>query len=184
MRLKAVYAAGSGIAAFIIVVFIIYNTGTHTNNISSSSNSNGRQANNIAMPLMLSVKSIVPSQLNDHLASIGISFNATNPNRGTAILEAIEYHILVDNKIVSLGTIGERLEGFLASSAGIYPIIGDGSVILKDKQLFQKNNSTAIIWNKVIEGKANYIVIGTMSYRQISSLQASSIDKDFRLVYR
>jgi hypothetical protein len=90
---------------------------------------------------------------------------------------------MVDDKRVASGTIGERLEGFLASSAGVYPVIGEGSVILKDNQLFQKNNSTTITWNKVVEGKANYVVTGTMSYRQISSLQGSSTDKDFRLVF-
>lgn len=178
MRLKAVYAAGGGIVVFVVVILVINNTGTHT--ITSN---NGRQGTNgTAMPLTLSIKSITPNQINNHLANIHISFNATNPNTGTAILEAIQYSILVDDKPVASGTIGERLEGFLASSAGVYPIIGEGSVILKDNQLFQKNNSTAMTWNKVVEGKANYVVTGTMSYRQISSLQSSSTDKDFRLV--
>jgi hypothetical protein len=179
MRLKAVYAAGGGIVVFVIVILVINNTGTHT--ITSN---NGRQGtNNTAMPLTLSIKSITPNQINNHLASIHISFNATNPNTGTAILEAIQYNIMVDDKRVASGTIGERLEGFLASSAGVYPVIGEGSVILKDNQLFQKNNSTTITWNKVVEGKANYVVTGTMSYRQISSLQGSSTDRDFRLVF-
>jgi hypothetical protein len=179
MRLKAVYAAGGGIVVFVIVILVINNTGTHT--ITSN---NGRQGtNNTAMPLTLSIKSITPNQINNHLASIHISFNATNPNTGTAILEAIQYNIMVDDKRVASGTIGERLEGFLASSAGVYPVIGEGSVILKDNQLFQKNNSTTITWNKVVEGKANYVVTGTMSYRQISSLQGSSTDRDFRLAF-
>jgi len=179
MRLKAVYAAGGGIVVFVVVILVINNTGTHT--ITSN---NGRQGtNNTAMPLTLSIKSITPNQINNHLASIHISFNATNPNTGTAILEAIQYNIMVDDKRVASGTIGERLEGFLASSAGVYPVIGEGSVILKDNQLFQKNNSTTITWNKVVEGKANYVVTGTMSYRQISSLQGSSTDRDFRLVF-
>lgn len=179
MRLKAVYAAGGGIVVFVVVILVINNIGIHT--ITSN---NGRPGtNNTAMPLALSIKSIAPNEINNHLASIHISFNATNPNSGTVILEAIEYSIIVDDKLVASGTIGERLEGFLASSAGVYPIIGDGSVILKDNQLFQKNNSTTMTWNKVVEGKANYVVTGTMSYRQISSLQASSTDKNFRLVF-
>ena len=97
-------------------------------------------------------------------------------------MEAIEYDILADGKRIVSGTIGSRLEGFVASSAGIYPIVGDGSVILKDSQIFQKNKSTADAWNRVVEGKANYVVTGTMSYREISSLQASSTDRNFRLV--
>jgi hypothetical protein len=176
MRLKVIYAAGGGIVAFAIVVFVINSTGTHTNNGAGPTNAT-------AAPLTISIKDIVPNEINNHSATIQVSFNATNPNKGTAILEAIAYDILADGKRIVSGTIGSRLEGFVASSAGIYPIVGEGSVILKDNQLFQKNNSTANAWDRVVEGKANYVVTGTMSYREISSLQASSIDKTFRLFF-
>jgi hypothetical protein len=176
MGLKAVYAAGGGVAAFVIAVFVVYGTGTHTS-------SNISQTNTTAMPLTLSIKDIVPKQINNHLANIQVIFNATNPNRGSAILESIAYDMLIDGKRIVSGTIGTRLEGFLSSSAGIYPIIGGGSVILKDNQLFQRSNSTAGTWNEVVGGKANYVITGTMSYRQISSLQATSTDMNFRLVF-
>ena len=176
MRLKLVYAAGGGIVAIAIAIFVISSTGTHFNN-------NAGQTNTTAVPLTLSIKDIVPNQINNHSATIQVSFNATNPNKGTAILEAIAYDTLVDGKRIVSGTIGSRLEGFVTSSAGIYPIVGDGSVILKDNQLFQKNNSTANAWNKVVEGKANYVVTGTMSYREISSLQVNSTDRNFRLAF-
>ena len=176
MRLKVIYAAGGGIVAFAIVVFVINNTGTHTTNSAGPTNTT-------AAPLTISIKDIVPNQINNHSATIQVSFNATNPNKATAILEEIAYDIMADGKRIVSGTIGTRLEGFVASSAGIYPIVGDGSVVLKDSQIFQKNNSTANVWKRVVEGKANYVVTGTMSYREISSLQASSTDRNFRLVF-
>jgi len=176
MRLKVIYAAAGGIVAFAIVVFLINNTGTHANNT-------GSPTNTTVSPLTISIKDIVPSQISNHSAIMRVSFNATNPNKGTAILEAVAYDILADGKRIVSGTIGTRLEGFVSSSAGIYPIVGDGSVVLKDSQLFQKDNSTANVWNRVVEGKANYVVTGTMSYREISSLQASSTDAPFRLVF-
>jgi hypothetical protein len=176
MRLKAVYAAGGGVVAFVIVVFVINSTGIHPGgNIS--------QTNTTAIPLALSIKDIVPKQINNHLANIQVIFNATNPNKESTILESIAYDVLVDGKRIVSGTIGTRLEGFLSSSAGIYPIIGGGSVILKDNQLFQKSNSTAGAWNRVVDGKASYLLTGTMSYREISSLQATSTDRDFRLTF-
>lgn len=176
MRFKAIYAAGGGVVAFAIAIFVINSTGPHANN-------NVAQMKTNVMPLTLSIKDIVPNQINKRLATIQVSFNATNPNKGTAILESIAYDMMVDGKRITSGTIGTKLEGFLASSAGIYPIIGGGSVILKDNQLFQKNNSTANVWNKVVGGKANYVVIGTISYREISSLQTNSTDRNFRLAF-
>jgi len=172
MRFKTIYAAGGGVVAFAIVVFVINSTGTHTG-----------QTNTTATPLRLSIKDIVPNQINNHSAAIQVAFNATNPNKATAVLEAIAYDILVDGKRIASGTIGTRLEGFVESSAGIYPIVGDGSVILKDSQIYQKNNSTADAWNRVVEGKAHYVVTGTMSYREISSLQANATDRNFKLVF-
>ncbi len=176
MRLKIVYAAGGGIAALAVIIFIVTSIGIHTNLIPSSPNTT-------AVPLTLAIKNIAPRQISNKSLGIQISFNATNPNRGTAILEAIEYNIMVDGHHLTSGTIGSRLEGFLASSAGIYPIVGDGSVILKDNQLFQKSNSTANTWNKIVSGTAKYNVTGTISFREISDLQTSSTDKDFRLTY-
>ena len=176
MRLKVIYAAGGAVVAFAIVVFVINSTGTHSTNSAGPTNTT-------AAPLTISLKDIDPNQINNHSATIQVSFNATNPNKATAILEAIAYDILADGKRIVSGTIGTRLEGVVASSAGIYPIVGDGSVILKDSQIFEKNNSTANVWKRVVEGKANYVVTGTMSYREISGLQASSTDKNFRLVF-
>lgn len=176
MRLKKIYAVGAGIAALAVIIFIITSVRIHTN-------LNPASTNITAMPLMLAIKNIAHSQLSNKSLAIQVSFNATNPNKGTAILEAIEYNIMVDGHHISSGTIGNRLEGFLASSAGIYPIVGDGSVILKDNQLFQKSNSTVNTWNNIVGGRAKYIVVGTMSFRQISDLQTSSTDKDFRLTY-
>ena len=106
-----------------------------------ATSSNGIQGtNNTAMPLTLSIKNLTPNQINNHVASIHVSFNATNPNRGAEILEAIEYSIMFDDKPVASGTIGKRLERFLKPSPGVCLIIGEGSVILKDNQLFQKIN--------------------------------------------
>lgn len=171
-----IYAVGGGIVALAVVIFIITSVGIHTN-------LNSAPTNTTAKNITLAIKNIASNQLSNKSLAIHISFNTTNPNKGTAILEAIEYNILVDGHHITSGTIGSRLEGFLTSSAGIYPIVGDGSVILKDKQLFQKSNSTANTYNKIASGTAKYIVTGTMSFRQISDLQTSSTDHDFRLTY-
>ena len=52
MRLKVIYAAGGGIVAFAIVVFVINSTGPHTNN-------NAGPTNTTASPLLISLKFLV-----------------------------------------------------------------------------------------------------------------------------
>jgi hypothetical protein len=175
----AVYAAGGGLAAFAIVVYFIFGTGMFVG-VQTGSN---KSVSNMTLPITLSIKDVVPTQFNNRTGSIEVAFDAHNPNQGTVILEAIQYNILVDGKRIASGGIGNRLEGFLASSADIYPVIGGGSVILKDKQTVEKIHSTPEVWTKIKEGKASYVVTGTYSYKQLSGLQANSGDRDFRFVF-
>jgi hypothetical protein len=71
----------------------------------------------------------------------------------------------------------------VTSSEGIYPIISNGTVTLKDKQVSERNNAIAPIWDKMVSGKISYSVKGTFSYKQTSSLQSVSADKDFNLTF-
>jgi hypothetical protein len=118
--LKIYYVAGGGIAALAIIIFIVTSIGIHTNVNPASTNTTG-------IPIAITIKNIAPMQLSNKSLAMEISFNATNPNKGTAILEAIEYNMMVNGHRITSGTIGNRLEGFLSSSAGIYPIVGYGS---------------------------------------------------------
>jgi hypothetical protein len=61
----------------VVVILVINNTGIHT--ITSSNGIQG--TNNTAMPLTLSIKSLTPNQINNHVASIHISFNASHLKR-------------------------------------------------------------------------------------------------------
>jgi hypothetical protein len=175
----AVYAAGGGLAAFAIVVYVIFGSGMFVG-VQSGSNQN---VSNMTLPITLSIRDVVPTQINNRTATIEVAFDAHNPNQGTVILEAIQYDISVDGKRIASGNIGNRLEGFLASSADIYPVIGGGSVILKDKQIAEKIHSTPDAWTKIKEWKASYVVTGTYSYKQLSGLQANSGDRDFKFVF-
>jgi hypothetical protein len=176
---KAVYAAGGGLAAFAIAVYVIFGTGMF-GGVQSGSN---QSVSNMTLPITLSIKEVAPTQITNRTATIEVAFDAHNPNQGTAILEAIQYDILVDGKRIASGSIGNRLEGFLASSADIYPVIGGGSVTLKDKQIVEKINSTPDAWTKIKEGKATYVVTGTYSFKELSGLQANSGDRDFKFVF-
>jgi hypothetical protein len=81
------------------------------------------------------------------------------------------------------GDIGEKPEGFVASQEGIYPIIGNGTVTLKDVQTVERDDINAAIWDKVVDGSASYIINGTYSYKQTSSFQATGGDEEFQLAF-
>ena len=182
MDRKAIYAAGGGIAAVAVAIYLIMNTGILTNTNSIGQGFNQGALMNIKA-IGLSINNLVTNRTADNIAEIRVIFDAYNPNMGTVILEAIRYNVFVDNMRVISGDIGEKPEGFVASQEGIYPIIGNGTVTLKDVQTVERNDMNAAIWDKVVDGRANYIINGTYSYKQTSSFQATGGDMDFKLTF-
>ncbi len=139
-------------------------------------------------PIKLSVKDISVKSTNNTAAEIQIAFSANNPTKGTVIIEEIQYNVLVDGIRIVSGNIGQRLEGFLTSSATIFPIVSGSEVILKDKQITHRNNANEAIWNKLIEGKDNnakikYLITGTISYKQGSVLEKTGAENGFKLTF-
>jgi len=92
-------------------------------------------------PIKLSVKDISVKSTNNTAAEIQIAFSANNPTKGTVIIEEIQYNVLVDGIRIVSGNIGQRLEGFLTSSATIFPIVSGSEVILQTRISFRKDRS-------------------------------------------
>jgi hypothetical protein len=183
MNIKAIYAAGGAIAAVAIVIFLVISSGIFGNGNFHGQVGFNQNALKDAQAIKLSIKNISGKQIDNKNANIQVVFDAYNPNRGTVILEAISYNVFVNNIRLISSDIGAKLEGFVASQEGVFPVIGNGTVILKDTQILHRNNLIADSWIKIVNGKANYVVNGTYSYKQTSSIQATGEDRDFRLTY-
>jgi hypothetical protein len=183
MNIRAIYMAAGGIVAVAVAIFLIMGTGVLTNGNFSRDQPNQNSLKNSPQPINLSIKNVTAKPIGSKAADIQIVFDAYNPNKGTVILEAITYNLFANGIHLASGDIGAKLEGFIASQEGVYPIIGNGTVTLKNTQAIQQANMTADGWSKVINSKANYIVNGTYSYKQTSSLQATGEDKDFNLTF-
>lgn len=133
-------------------------------------------------PIIISIKNITVEPTDSSHSNLQIAFDAHNPNRGTIILESIQYKVLVNNSEVASGEIGERLEGFLESQDNVFPVIGSGNVTLKDTDLLARNSENSDIWNRLSMNQIDsYQVNGTYSFSQTSTLQASGGDRPFAL---
>lgn len=133
-------------------------------------------------PIIISIKNITVEPTDSSHSNLQIAFDAHNPNRGTIILESIQYKVLVNNSEVASGEIGERLEGFLESQDNVFPVIGSGNVTLKDTDLLARNSENSDLWNRLSMNQIDsYQVNGTYSFSQTSTLQASGGDRPFTL---
>jgi len=126
-------------------------------------------------PLDIKIKNITAGNpTDDNISAISIAFGIRNPNQNTILLEGLNYNLYSDNIRIITGSIGSQLISDIFQSQSEYPIIGNGFLVLKDKQNFEKDSETSNSesFNNILNGNAHYVVNGTVYYKQISNIQS------------
>jgi len=134
-------------------------------------------------PPELSIKDIRTGNAHDGKGNFSIIFNVFNPNKGTVILESISYNVYSNSTRIASGDIGNRPEGFVDSQDSIFPVIGNGTLILKDKKIIQssKDLNLSQITNDINASK--YLVNGTYFFKQTGSFQSTGGEQQFSINY-
>ena len=134
-------------------------------------------------PLELSIKEIKTGNIDNGTENFSIKFNVFNPNRGTVILESISYNVYSNSTRIASGDIGRRPEGLVDSQDSIFPVIGNGTLLLKDKKIIQTNKDLNMsqIANNI--NNSNFVVNGSYFYKQTGSFQSTGGEQQFRLNY-
>jgi len=151
-------------------------------NITKSSIFN-QEAIKEAKPPELSIKDLRTGIAGDGKGNFSIIFNVFNPNKGTVILESISYNVYSNSTRIASGDIGNRPEGFVDSQDSIFPVIGNGTLILKDKKIIQtsKDLNLSQIANNINASK--YLVNGSYSFKQMGSFQSTGGEQQFSIYY-
>jgi hypothetical protein len=187
---KTIYISSAVAIAVVVGItywgFAYYNEGVDRQDpgpaVQSSASSEIQSEDRNDNPIVISIKNITVEPTDSSHSNLQIAFDAYNPNRGTIILESIQYKVLINNSEVASGEIGERLEGFLESQDNVFPVIGSGNVTLKDTDLLARNSENSDLWNRLSMNQIDsYQVNGTYSFSQTSTLQASGGDRPFTL---
>ena len=190
---KRIIASIVIIAVIAIVIYLIAFSGNFRSgdfskiglanmNITKSSIFN-QEAIKEAKPPELSIKDIRTGIADDGKGNFSIIFNVFNPNKGTVILESISYNVYSNSTRIASGDIGNRPEGFVDSQDSIFPVIGNGTLILKDKKIIQssKDLNLSQITNNINASK--YLVNGTYFFKQTGSFQSTGGEQQFNINY-
>lgn len=184
-----------GIMVLVIAIFIYFVVSSSnflTNNISrlgidkmnfTDSSIFNQDAIKDSIPPELSIKDVTAKIMEDNTGNFSIIFNVFNPNKGTIILESITYNVYSNSKRIVSGDIGNRPEGFVDSQDSIFPVIGNGTLILKDKRIIENNgnlNLSQISGNKDL---SEFLVNGSYFFKQTGSFQSTGGEKIFNLNY-
>ena len=177
---KALYAAGGGIAVAAIAIFFLLGNGPKIPYPSAPNPSSEAPMN-----LTLSINNIVVKKIDDGKASVQVKFDVYNPNRGTAILETVQYSVYVGQFSMVVGDIGESPEGMVSSQAGSYTIVGNTTITLSENPppVATRNNLTASAWDSMFTKDAKFRVEGSYTSRTIARLEQTANINEFNLTF-
>jgi hypothetical protein len=136
-----------------------------------------------AIPPELSIKDIRAEIIDDNTGNFSIIFNIFNPNQGTVILESISYNVYSNSTRIVSGDIGNRPEGFVDSQDSIFPVIGNGTLVLKDKKLIESSNNLSLSQISRDNELSEFLVNGSYFFKQIGSFQSTGGEQTFSINY-
>lgn len=136
-----------------------------------------------SVPPELSIKNITTNIVDDKTGNISIIFDVYNPNKNTIMFESISYNVYSNSTRIVSGDIGQRPEGFIDSQDSIFPVIGNGTLILKDKKMIDTNRGLNLSQIATNNGTSQYLVNGSYSFKQTSSFQSTGGEGEFSIVY-
>jgi hypothetical protein len=192
LKRKVVYVSTGVVIGFILLIFFtMYNTGP--GNFDKTISNLKLPAVNVSAPIFnqeafkdaqsleLDIASVQAQPIDNNSTNLELVFNVHNPNKGTVMLESISYNLYSNTGRIVSGDIGERPEGFVGSQANIFPIVGNGSLTIKDKKIVERDDARHSDWENILDNSQHYIINGTFSYKQTSSFQSSGGENNFRL---
>jgi hypothetical protein len=136
-----------------------------------------------SVPPELSIKNITTNIVNDKTGNLSIIFDVYNPNKNTIMFESISYNVYSNSTRIVSGDIGQRPEGFIDSQDSIFPVIGNGTLILKDKKMIDTNRGLNLSQIATNNGTSQYLVNGSYFFKQTSSFQSTGGEGEFSIVY-
>jgi len=138
------------------------------------------------LPLSIGVDDVTILDVNEKDATIEVKFNIKNPNPTSVIVQVIDYQIFEtsfsDEKQISGGQIGSRAGGMVEFGNNYYTLLGENSIILKDKILLKNNGNTPQLWSSLENNTAKWKITGVVYYNLSSMTSGQENELPFEFV--
>lgn len=137
----------------------------------------------LVKPLEIKIKSITVNKTNANTVILGLALDVHNPNQDTVLLDGLHYNITSDNLLIKSGDIGSETQLDVVRGQSAFPIIGDSAITLKDTGILHRNNIVNTTWDKIVSGKASFVIKGTYYSKQTANFDYSPGSNDFKTTY-
>ena len=140
-----------------------------TNTISDDSNTDtSNVSTSQALPLQVELDDISVSKISERTATIQLAFKISNPNERSMIVQVMDYQLFEtgysESEQLSGGQIGNRPEGMVEFGSNYYTLLGENSIILRDKIVLKNTGNTPELWSALEDGTAKWKVSGDVFY--------------------
>lgn len=121
-----------------------------------------------AEPLQIELDDISVTKISERTATIEIAFKISNPNQRSMIVQVMDYQLFEtgysDTEQISGGQIGNRPEGMVEFGSNYYTLLGENSIILRDKISLRNSGNTPELWSALESNTASWRVSGDVFY--------------------
>jgi hypothetical protein len=119
-------------------------------------------------------------------AIIEIAFKIKNPNPSSVIVQVMDYQLFEtgfsNEKQISGGQIGSRPEGMVEFGSDYYVVLGENSILLKDKIVLKNTGNTPELWFALENNTAKWRVSGDIFFNQSSMTSGQENELHFEFV--
>lgn len=156
-----------------------------TMQVSSSENSSTNTQIQLVKPLEVELEDISVLKISERTATIEIAFKISNPNPRSVIVQTMDYQLFEtgysENEQISGGEIGSRPEGMVEFGSNYYTLLGENSILLRDKITLKNTGNTPELWKDFEDGTNTWKVSGTVYYNlsSMTSGQENQLNFEF-----
>lgn len=137
-------------------------------------------------PISVELADISIIEVTKRDARIEITFKLSNPNPSSILVQVMDYQLFEtgysNEKQISGGQIGSRPEGMVEFGSDYYVLLGENSILLKDKIVLKNTGNTPELWSAFESNTAKWRVSGDVFYNQSSMTSGQENELHFEFV--
>jgi len=137
-------------------------------------------------PISVELADISIIEVTKRDARIEITFKLSNPNPSSILVQVMDYQLFEtgysNEKQISGGQIGSRPEGMVEFGSDYYVLLGENSILLKDKIVLKNTGNTPELWSALESNTAKWRVSGDIFYNQSSMTSGQENELHFEFV--
>ena len=182
-----IFVGVAAVALVAVLVGILMMSSSFVGTPGGTINDASSQQQPQVLPLIIYINEIETAKISDRGATINVSFNLTNPNERSVIVQTLNYQLFETNysesEPVSGGQIGSRPGGMVEFGSNYFTLLAGHSITLKDTIALKNPGSLPDLWVTLEDDTASWRVVGDVFYNLSSMTSGQENELHFDLSY-